>query len=32
VAAIRITVAHGKVVAMQQYASRDDALAAGTSG
>jgi uncharacterized protein YndB with AHSA1/START domain len=31
-AAIRITVAQGKVVAMQQYASRDDALAAGTSG
>jgi hypothetical protein len=31
-AATRITIAHAKVVAMQQYPSRDDALAAGTSG
>ena len=31
-AATRISIAHGKVVAMRQYASRDAALAAGPTG
>ena len=31
-AATRITIAHGRVVAMQQYASRDDALASSPTG
>ena len=31
-AATRITITHGRVVAMQQYASRDDALASSPTG
>ena len=31
-AATRINIAHGKVVSMRQYASRDDALAGGPTG
>jgi len=31
-AATCITITHGRVVAMQQYASRDDALASSPTG